>query len=133
MLAQVESKSVHQEIPKLTPGCIQELTAFSVFARRSVKHFSHNFHTFSVTPSLAECPFKIQKNKPSCVHGRSSFDYIQTCTRFAFNVLLQVASLSVIGTMPAGKYSIKRLAMVFFLVISEGFPEGITRYHKIFI
>lgn len=53
--------------------------------------------------------------------------------RFAFKVLLQVALLSVIGTMPAGKYSIKRLAMVFFLVISEGYPEGITGYHKIFI
>jgi hypothetical protein len=50
---------------------------------------------------------------------------------FAFKVLLQVALLSVIGTMPAGKYSIKRLAMVFFPVISEGYPEvspGITRF-----
>jgi hypothetical protein len=53
--------------------------------------------------------------------------------RFAFKVLLHVALLSVISTMPAGKYSIKRLTMVFFPVISEGYPEWITGYHKIFI
>lgn len=30
--------------------------------------------------------------------------------------------------MPAGKYSINRLAMVFFPVISAGYPEGVTRF-----
>ncbi len=58
----------------------------------------HIFHTFLVTTSLVECPFKIQ-------------------------VLLRVALLSVMGTMPAGKY--------FYAETSHGFfPCDIWRVSR---
>lgn len=104
MLAQVESKSVHQEIPKLTPGCIQELTAFSVFARRSVK----NFHIISIR-FQSHLPWQnvLSKFKRMnlVVFMEDPHSITYKPARFGFKVLLQVASLIVIGTMPAGKYS----------------------------